>query len=125
MPPRVRSCRSQALWWFAIGQDSEERETLRQRFHVDVWVPAEVTDSGSRRVGLWSTTAHPPSTVVRDQNREVTCAGTTGPLTSAPPHGTSSAPLSRNRSDAEPQPTPGSERLNQLEVLERRAARDH
>lgn len=64
------------LRWLSF-QDSEERETLRQRFHVDVWVPAEVTDSGSRRLGVWLTTAQAPSTVVRDQNRNRACAGTT------------------------------------------------
>ena len=53
------------ILWF---QDTDEHETLRQRFHVDVWVPSEVADQRiAAAVAAWDRRRQPGPVVHRDR----------------------------------------------------------
>jgi len=67
--------------WF---QDTDEHETSRQRFHVDVWVPPEVAEwriaAGIAAGGIVVDDSQAPSyTVIADQDGNKACVCATLP----------------------------------------------
>ena len=69
------------ILWF---QDTDEHETPRQRFHVDVWVPPEVADERIAAAvtagGIIADDTQAPSyTVIADQDGNKACVCTTLP----------------------------------------------
>ena len=69
------------ILWF---QDTDEHETPRQRFHIDVWVPAEVAEqriAAAVAVGgiVVDDSQAPSYTVIADQDGNKACVCTTLP----------------------------------------------